>query len=99
MSSLFDLETLARRLRKLVKRDDKVKPETARLLEEALMRGEFERGEIPRITGLAERTARRVFNDVTEAGLLVSVTPKGPVSLRFPAGTVDIIFPRLFTEI
>jgi hypothetical protein len=60
------------------------------------MRGEFERGEIPRITGLAERTAN---NDVTVAGLLVSVTPKGPVSLRFPAGTVDILFPRLFTEI
>jgi Fic family protein len=99
MSSLFDLETLARRLRKLVERDDKVKPEAARLLEEALMRGEFERGEIPRITGLPERTARRVFNDVTEAGLLASVTPKGPVSLRFPAGTVDILFPRLFTEI
>jgi hypothetical protein len=60
MSSLFDLEALARRLRKLVERDDKVKPEAARahLLEEALMRGEFERGEIPRIAGLPERTAR-----------------------------------------
>jgi Fic family protein len=82
-----------------VERDDKVKPEAARLPEEALMRGEFERGEIPRITGLPERPARRVFNDVTEAGLLASVTPKGPVSPRVLAGTVDILFPRLFAEI
>jgi Fic family protein len=67
-------------------------------LEEALIRGEFERGEIPRITGLPERTARRVFNDICEAGLLASATPKGPVSLRFPPDAVDILFPRLFTE-
>ena len=49
------------------------------------MRGEFERGDISRITGLPERTARRVLNDVIAAGLLASDTPKGPVSLRFPA--------------
>jgi Fic family protein len=98
MSSLFELETLARRLRILVERDDTLKTEAARLLEEALIRGEFERGEIPRITGLPERTARRVFNDICEAGLLASATPKGPVSLRFPPDAVDILFPRLFTE-
>jgi len=47
---------------------------------------------------LPERTARRVFNDVTAAGLLASETPKGPVSLRFPVETLDILFPRLFAE-
>jgi Fic family protein len=98
MSGLFDLDTFAKRLRILVERNEGLKPEAVRLLEEALIRGEFERGEIPRITGLPERTARRVFNDVCELGLLVSATPKGPVSLRFPADTVDILFPRLFTE-
>jgi len=53
---------------------------------------------VPRITGLPERTARRVFSDVLDAGLLASKTPKGPVSLRFPQETLDILFPRLFTE-
>jgi Fic family protein len=72
--------------------------QAARLLDEALSRGEFERGEVPRITGLSERTGRRVFNDVVDAGLLASETPKGPVSLRFPADTLDILFPRLFPE-
>ena len=98
MTSLFELETLLRRFRTFVARSETLKPEAARLLEEALIRGEFERGDVPRITGLPERTARRVFSDVLDAGLLASETPKGPVSLRFPADTLDILFPRLFTE-
>jgi Fic family protein len=97
MASLFDLGTLAKRLRIHAARHE-LKPEAVRLLEEALTRGEFERGEISRITGLPERTARRVFNDVAGLGLLASEMPKGPVSLRFPADTVDALFPRLFPE-
>lgn len=97
MGGLFDLEALAKRLRILAERSD-LKPEAARLLEEALIRGEFERGEASRITGLPERTARRVLNDVLTLGLLASDTPKGPVSLRFPASTLDTLFPRLFPE-
>ncbi len=99
MTSLFEIETLAQRLRSLVERSEQLKPEAARLLEEALIRGQFDRGEVPRITGLPERTARRVFNDVIAAGLLASDTPKGPVSLRFPFDTLDVLFPRLFPEI
>jgi Fic family protein len=98
MSSLFELDTLARRLRAYVARSEVLKPETARLLEEALIRGEFERGEAPRITGLPERTARRVLNDAIATGLLASETPKGQLSLRFPAETLDALFPRLFPE-
>jgi Fic family protein len=98
MSSLFELETLARRLRAYVERSETLKPEAARLLEEALIRGQFERGEIARITGLPERTARRVFNDVLATRLLVSDTPKGPVSLHFPADTQEVLFPRLLPE-
>ena len=98
MSGLFELETLARRLRLYVERNERLKPQAARLLEEALIRGEFERGEAPRITGLPERSARRVFNDVIAAGLLASETPKGPVSLRFPVDALDLLFPHLFPE-
>ena len=98
MSGLFELDTLARRLRSYVERSDILKPEAARLLEEALIRGEFERGEVPRITGLPESTARRVFNDVIAVGLLASDTPKGSVSLRFPVDALDVLFPRLFPE-
>jgi Fic family protein len=98
MSGLFEINALAKRLRTYVERSETLKPEAARLLEEALFRGEFERGEIARIAGLPERTARRVLKDVVDAGLLASDTPKGAVSLRFPADTLDLLFPRLFAE-
>ena len=98
MSGLFDLDTLSRRYRRYVDRSDRLKPEASYLLTEALMRGEFERGEAPRITRLPERTARRVLNDVTDLGLLASATPKGPVSLRFPAEALETLFPLLYPE-
>ena len=98
MSELFALRTLARRLRGYVERHETLKPEAARLLEEALIRGEFERGEFSSITGLPERSARRIVSDVMGAGLLGSDTPKGPLSLRFPDEALEFLFPRLFPE-
>ena len=68
----------------------------ARLLEEALIRGEIERGEIDRITGLPERSARRVLSSLIDAKLLASDTEKGPVSLRFPDDALEMLFPRLY---
>lgn len=96
MSGLFELDALAGRLREWVPQDRRLKPESARLLEETLIRGEVERGEATRITGLPERSARRVLTDLVETGLLASGTPKGPVSLRFPAETLEFLFPRLY---
>ena len=96
MSSLFEIDALARRLRSYVERSNDLAPETANLLEEALVRGEIERGAAARITGLPERTARRVLNDAVRAGLLGSATPKAPVSLRFPDDALDALFPRLY---
>jgi Fic family protein len=66
------------------------------LLEEALIRGEFERREIARVTDLPERAARRVLNDLTSTGLLASDTPKG--ALRLPVDALEMLFPRLLPE-
>jgi Fic family protein len=96
MTELFELNTLARRLRSFAEGNEHFKPEAARLLEDAAVRGEFERGEAARITGLPERSARRSLNDLIAAGLLASDTPKGPVSLRFPPAESEALFPRLF---
>ena len=98
MSGLFELDSLSQRLRAYVQKSPALKPETAGLLEEALIRGEFERGEIARITGVPERSARRVLNDVIQFGLLASDTPKGKVSLRFPAHVLEDLFPRLYPQ-
>ena len=96
MSSLFELERLVGRLRTFVERHEQLKPEAAGLLEQTLVRGEIERGEASRITGLPVRTAQRLLNQLVGEGLLASATPKGAVSLRFPAHVLEELFPRLY---
>jgi Fic family protein len=98
MSSLLDLASLSRRLTSYAERSEVLNPKAAGLLQEALIRGSFERGEASRITGLPERSARRVLNETIADGLLASETPRGPVSLRFPAKAQDVLFPKLFVE-
>jgi Fic family protein len=98
MSGLFEIDVLAQRFKKYVAQSETLKPESSRLLEEALMRGEFDRGEATRITQLPERTARRVLNDVLAEGLLASSTEKGPVSLRFPTESLETLFPKLYVQ-
>ena len=98
MSGLLEIDALAQRFKKYVAQSDTLKPESSRLLEEALIRGEFDRGEAARITGMPERSARRVLNDVVAEGLLASTTEKGPVSLRFPTDSLETFFPRLYVQ-
>lgn len=96
MSSLFDLPNLTARLKLYVERSGRLKPEAFPLLQEAALRGEFPRGDADRITRLPERTARIVLGQVIDEGLLDSETSKGPVSLRFPTKSLDLLFPQLF---
>ncbi len=98
MSGLFQIDTLSKRLRRCVEADINLRPEAARLLDEALVRGSFDRGDASRISGLPERSARRVLGDLAQAGLLASDSPKSPVYLRFPMSLQDVLFPRLFGE-
>jgi len=97
MTRLIEIRSLAGRLTLYVERsEDRLHPAAAALLEQVLVRGEVERGEIPRILGLPVRTARRILNEVTSEGLLASDTPKGPVSLRFPTAALEVLFPSLY---
>lgn len=97
MSKLFEMDSLAGRLKGLVERSgDRFHPASAALLQQVLVRGEVERGEVSRIVGLPARTARRVLNEVITDGLLASDTPKGPVSLRFPTAALEVLFPSLY---
>jgi Fic family protein len=97
MTGLFEIDMLAVRLRRCVV-ETGIKSEGAFLLEQALVRGQFDRGDASRITGLPERSARRILTELSDAGLLGSQTPKGPVQLRFPMKYQDLLFPRLFAE-
>ena len=57
VSSLFEIDALDRRLTRVVAQSPTLKPQSARLLSEVLVRGEVERGAVSRITGLPERSA------------------------------------------
>ena len=95
MGELFELNGLSDRLSRYVLVSG-LPTEANALLQETLIRGELDRGEAQRVTRLPERSARRILKELTESGLLASDTPKGPVSLRFPADTLDVLFPRLY---
>jgi Fic family protein len=97
MGDLFEFEHLAGRLKLYVERQQ-LKPQAFHILERVLLQGEMPRGEAERITGLKERGARMILARLVEQGVLGSDTPKGAVSLRFPSGAVDVLFPRLFAE-
>lgn len=97
MGGLFDLNTLATRLRLYVERQG-LKPQAFGLLEQTLQRGELARGDAGRVTGLRERTARDLLAALVCDGILASDTPKGPVSLRFPLKAAEMLFPALFPQ-
>jgi len=97
MASLFDLNTLADRLRRYVRlHDDKLPAVAGDLLVEMLMRGEIERGEIPRILQMPERSARRVTAMLAVMDLIEAESSRGAFHLTFPAVALEDLFPRLF---
>ena len=95
MEGLFELDALLNRLKLLCERQE-WRPEAFTILEAALLKGELPRGDISRISGLKERTARTLLATLTDNGILGSESPKGAVSLRFPVSATEILFPNLF---
>ncbi|MGK5090834.1 Fic family protein [Deltaproteobacteria bacterium TL4] len=106
MDKLLQLDGLLDRIKgyvqlrnqNMIPNTEVLKPEATYLLQEALLRGQFARGESSRITGLPERTARMVLSTLVKEGLLLSDTPKSPVYLGIPASVATYWFPNLFPE-
>lgn len=73
-----------------------LKPESIYLYLQAFTNGEFERMDAGRITGLPERTARNVLNQLIKEGFLVSDTPKGKVRVGFPVHALGSLLPNLY---
>jgi Fic family protein len=96
MSQLFAIEKLEKRCWQYFNNQSEYRPESAHLYLHAIHRGEFERGEAGRLTGLSERTARDILGKLVQDGFLVSDTPKGRVRAGFPLLAMDAIFPNLY---
>ncbi|MFA7404928.1 MAG: hypothetical protein WC007_13115, partial [Pelobacteraceae bacterium] len=73
-----------------------LKPQAVYMLQEALLHGQMSRGDIIRVSGMAERTGRQVLGQLLSEGLLVSDSPKGAVRLAFPTHVAGYLFPDLY---
>ena len=69
---------------------------SGQLLEAALYRGEFPRGDVASLLGVSDRQARRVVAALKDRGVLQSESPRSPLSLTFPAALAPTWMPGLF---
>jgi len=60
--------------------------------------GTLSRGEFARMTGLEERTARKVISRLLKDGLLRSEGHRDVLRSGFPLHTLGILFPNLYPE-
>lgn len=57
---------------------------------------EVGRGDMIRVSGMAERTGRMLLGQLLDEGLLVANMLKGPVRLAFPTFVAGYLFPDLY---
>lgn len=98
MRELLEPSELQRRIELYVRDEEdaeRLPKRSFALLREALLSGDLERGRVPRLIDVSERTARRVISALVEKKLLVSESHKAPLRLGFPIDVVERWFPRL----
>lgn len=66
------------------------------LLREAVMAGQFAKGQVEQITGYRDRKAREVLGALLKAKLLTEEGVRGPVRLGVPLDVVERWFPLLY---
>lgn len=67
-------------------------------LNHVLLAGPTSRGDFAAMLGLPARTASRVLAQLLKDRLLVSESPKGPVTFNFPLDALNLLLPHLYPE-
>lgn len=98
MAGLYDFENIYKRIRNLIEVDGNMKEEAVYILKNVFITGELKRGEALKVTGLPERSARRILKNLLERKLLTSDTPKSAVKIAFPVSAVEYYFPKLYPQ-
>lgn len=75
-----------------------IKPDALEAVHYVAMAGPVERARFMAMTGLPERTARRVLASLLDWKLLTSPSPRAPVSFGIPLASLRFLFPRLWPE-
>lgn len=68
------------------------------LLEAILYRGELPKSDVEKQLGVSERTARRIYTDLMDRGVLTSEGKQAPLRLAFPAALATRWMPGLFPD-
>jgi Fic family protein len=104
MSDLLALDGLLTRIRGYIDaRNDgrvpgmtgKYKPVTALLLYNAFLAGSLERADAIDLTGMPERSARRLLAQLKEEGLLSETSSRSPLRWEIPEHAEPFYFPQL----
>lgn len=106
MKELLQLEKLRDRIvgyvnmrsEKMIPDEKPLRPEAKYVLAEIMMRGKIARGEVKRISGLAERTARDLTSQLESEELIKSDTHRSPLRFHIPSKVVGYYFPSLYPE-
>lgn len=104
MTHMLNLDELKERLAALVAiraqqaGQTGYRPQAVLALHHVFALGPVARGEFVQLTGLADRTGRKVLAQLLADGLLLSDSPKGPVRMGFPIDALGLLFPNLYPE-
>ena len=104
MTRMLDLKELKQRLAQLIlvrsegNWGDGYRKEAILPLHHVLAVGSLSRGEFIQMTGLHERTGRKVLSQLLADGLLRSQSSRADVSIGLPLDALNILFPNLYPE-
>jgi len=104
MATMLDLPKLKDRLRAyvvmkgLTERLIEYRQEAVLPLQTVAIGGTVSRGDFIRMTGLEERTGRKVISRFLTDGLLKSNGHRGELAIGFPMSALGILFPNLYPE-
>src|SRR5580658_9637309 len=73
-------------------------PNSDKILDALLYRGELLRGEVPSLLNTSERSAQRAVTSLVKRGVIVSDSSRAPLRLAFPASLSARWMPDLFPE-
>lgn len=76
-----------------------IKIEALEALHYVAMVGPIERSRFVAMTGLGERTGRRVLTSLLDYGMLSAESPRGPVAFALPLSSLGYLFPNLWPEV
>jgi Fic family protein len=86
------------RSQNLIPGEETLRAEAKYALANIMVHGEVPRGEMKRITGLGERTARDLTSQLESEELVVSDSHRSPLRFNIPGKVVGYYFPALYPE-